>query len=935
MDDQLGQAPVAGLTGVEAEARRRRGEANTAVGGTSRSYATILRTNVFSFFNTILFVIGVALLALGRYSDALVSVGLGLINAVLSAVQEIRAKRKLDRLQLLDQARVVVVRDGREVEVAPDAVVRGDVLRVRPGDQVVVDGPLLDGGRVEADESLLTGESDPVVKNPGDDLRSGSICVAGAGHQLARDVGGHSYAGRLTAEARRVTTDKTPLQRRIEFVVRLVIALTVLMSGAILAQAALEEFTLLRVIQISAVLSGLVPYGLFLLIAVAYTVGAATIARRGALVQQVNAVESVGNVDVVCTDKTGTLTTGRLTVEEIEPFGGYDVVEVEAVLGALARSASTANLTTVALAANLPGTAWVVRDEVPFASSLRWSGVTTGDSAWVLGAPDALAAHLNGPTPEGAVAERAGRGLRLLLLARAVQPGAGLRDGEGRPALPSLEPVGLVALADELRADVAESISRFHADGVALKVLSGDDPRTVAALATRAGFSVGEPVSGVDLDGLDDAALDRLVARTTVFGRVAPEQKERIVSSLRRQGHYVAMIGDGVNDARALKGAQVGVAMRSGSAVTRGVADIVLVDDSFAALLPARREGRRIINGISTSMYVFLARVASQGMVILAVTMLGLGFPYSPTQVGLTLLTVGVPTLFLTRWASPAPPDEHLLANLAHFVVPAAVVTAGFGTAVYAVLYEFVLRGFTEGHTPAQVISQFERYTGLTYGPDTDFATAAATIGAQTGLSTFFCLASFLLILFLAPPTRFFAAWTRPTDDRRPTLLVAVLIVVFTAVLFVPALWTYFGLTGPAAPVFSIVLPALVLWFAALTVAFRLRLLDHVLGLDELRSQDMPASKDPARHRVEAGEQQGHRPVVAGGREVADGLELRHELGRPEREVGEGSRRSFAQGPVSCDDGQEDVDGGDRPLSRVPHDPAAIDPLLEQASRED
>ena len=215
-------------------------------------------------------------------------------------------------------------------------------------------------------------------------------------------------------------------------------------------------------------------------------------------------------------------------------------------------------------------------------------------------------------------------------------------------------------------------------------MLSGDDPRTVAALATQAGLTVGEPVAGAELDDLDDAALDRLVARTTVFGRVAPEQKERIVASLRRQGRYVAMIGDGVNDARALKAAHVGVAMRSGSAVTRDVADIVLVDDSFAALLPAQREGRRIINGIAISMYVFLARVATQGVVILAVTMLGLGFPYSPTQVGLTLLTVGVPTLFLTFWARPTPPDPHLLGNLARFVIPAAVITAGFGTAVYA-----------------------------------------------------------------------------------------------------------------------------------------------------------------------------------------------------------------------------------------------------------
>jgi cation-transporting ATPase E len=295
------------------------------------------------------------------------------------------------------------------------------------------------------------------------------------------------------------------------------------------------------------------------------------------------------------------------------------------------------------------------------------------------------------------------------------------------------------------------------------------------------------------------------------------------------------MIGDGVNDARALKGAHVGVAMRSGSAVTRDVADVVLVDDSFAALLPARGEGRRIIAGIAASMYVFLARVSTQGLVILAVTMLGLGFPYSPTQVGLTLLTVGVPTLFLTLWARPVRPDEHLLGNLARFVIPAAIVTAGFGTAVYAWLYRGVSQGLSTGRTPEEVISEFEKYTGLTYGADTDFAEAAATIGAQTGLSTFIGFASFVLILFLAPPARFFAAWARPAGDRRPAVLVAALTAAFIAVLFVPALSDYFGLTGPAAPVFTVVLPALVLWFAALTVVYRLRLLDRILGLDQLR----------------------------------------------------------------------------------------------------
>lgn len=828
-------APV-GLTSAEAEVRRRRGEGNVAAKRASRTYGQILRTNVFSFYNSILFVIGAALLSLGRYSDALISVGLGLINAVLSSIQELRAKRKLDRLQLLDQTSVTVVRDGRDVAVTPEQVVRGDVLHVRTGDQVVVDGPLLAGfaDRLEMDESLLTGESDPVVKHVDDELLSGSWCSAGEGYQLARDVGADAHAHKLTTEARVPTVDKTPLQRRMEFVVRLVMVLVALMSVTILAQAALEGFSLLRVVQTSAVLSGLVPYGLFFLIAVAYTVGASRIAGRGALIQQVNAVESISNIDVLCTDKTGTLTSGRLRLDAVEPLGPHQAEEIRRVLGSLARSGSAPNLTSQALAAALPGEPWRVREEVPFTSALRWSGVAGEDGTYVLGAPDALAPALTGDPLDDRVARHAAEGLRVLVLARAEDH---LRNAQGRPALPPLTPLALVTLGDELRPDVAETIAGLREQGVAMKVLSGDDPRTVAALATRAGLDGGPPVHGGDVDALTDTQLDDLVERTTVFGRVAPHQKERIVDALRRCGHHVAMIGDGVNDARALKRAHVGVAMRSGSGVTRDVADIVLVEDSFAALLPAQREGRKIINGIATSMYVFLTRVAIQALVILAVTLLGLGFPYEPTQVGLTLLTVGVPTFLLTMWAPSTRPEPDLLGSLARFVIPASVVTTAFAVAVYSFHSLTLTSGLASPDVPPFVITEFEGYTGL---PATDpgFVAAAATLGAQTALSTFVTFASFALLLFLFPPHRIFAAWTRPTPDRRPTVMVTLLVVVFFVVLYTPALSTYFGITDPARPIWTTVVPGLALWFLALTAVFRWRLMDRVLGLDDLPRSD-------------------------------------------------------------------------------------------------
>jgi cation-transporting ATPase E len=582
------------------------------------------------------------------------------------------------------------------------------------------------------------------------------------------------------------------------------------------------------------VLSGLGPYGLFFLIVVAYTVGAVTASRAGALVQRVNAVESVSNVDVLCTDKTGTLTTGRLAVVELAPLGGQDGKAVAAALGAMAQSTGTPTLTSAALAAHLGGVAVPVLEEVPFSSSLRWSALRTDDATWVLGAYDALAVGLRRADLTAEVRDRARQGLRVLVFGRAVDASPALRDPKGTPVLPVLQPLALVALADELRPDVPETIARLEAQGIALKVLSGDDPDTVAAVAARAGLAENEPVDATHLAELSDAELDAVVARGVVFGRVAPEQKERIVASLRTQGHYVGMVGDGVNDARAIQAAHVGVAMGSGSTVTCDVADIVLVQDSLAALLPARREGRRIIAGIAVSAQVFLARVATQAIIIVTITMLGLGFPYSPAQTGLTLFTVGLPTIFLTAWARPTAPDPHLLLNLARFVLPAAVLTAGCAVVVYAFLFTRVTQGFDDPDIRNRLIVEFEKYTGLTYGVDANFTEAAATVGAQTGLSTFVSLASILLILFLRPPTRLFAGWTAPSGDKRPAILVAALLVGLMAALTVPVLRDYFGLTRPVGVVYTTALPALLVWFFALSAAYRFRVMDRLLGLPDL-----------------------------------------------------------------------------------------------------
>lgn len=832
--------PAVGLTSAQVAAARERGEVNHIAAAGSRGHLSILRANLFTLFNNFLFAIGLTLLSLGRTKDAVVSVGLGLLNSLIGSVQEIRAKQKLDRLRLLDRAPCRVIRDGVEQPVPPEEVVHGDLIRITAGDQVVVDGPVTGDGRLELDESLVTGEAEPVVKQGGDRLLSGSLCLSGTGFHLAEAVGAHSNVGVMTTTARSLTVERTPLQRRIDLIVRLIMLTVALMSAAILAQAALQGLSLVRVVQTAAVLSGLVPYGLFFLITISYAVGAATIARRGALIQRINAVESLCNVDVLCTDKTGTLTTGTLRLEHLEVLGGGDPAEVRRLLGATVRSTG-GGATIVAIADALPGARLEVDEEVPFSPARRWSAVRGAGPAadpprgcYVLGAIESLrdalpaGAAASGSRLHAEAAALAGQGLRVLLFAAAADPDAALQGDDGEPRLPALRPLALVALREELRPEVAETLGELRGRGVAVKIISGDDPRTVAALARRIGIEGPEPRTGAELEAMTPEAFGDAVAHGVVFGRVTPRLKERMLAALRGQGRYTAMIGNGVNDIPSLKTANVGIAMGSGNSVARDVADVILLDDSFAALAPAQREGRRIIAGITTSMYLYLARVSTSILVIIGVAILGLGFPYEPAQVALVLFTVGLPTMVLTAWAPPAAPEPGMIGSLARFVVPAALVTAVFGVGVYAGLYRLVQSVLPDTRVPVGLVERFEAF-GLVRS-DTAFTDQAATIVAQTGLTVFTSLAAFVLILFLLPPWRAFAGWTTVQADKRPAALVGALLAIFVVILIAPPLADYFSLIrDPAA--FLAVGVAFPPWFLTLRLFWRHQLLERALGL--------------------------------------------------------------------------------------------------------
>jgi cation-transporting ATPase E len=835
------EVPVQGLTETEARDRRQRGEGNNIGTTPGRSYWDIARANLFSFFNNILFVIGAALIALGRYNDALTSVGLGLINALISTVQEIRAKRQLDQIALVNSPTATVVREGREHVIDPAELVRGDIVHVNAGDQIVVDGVMIGEGVLEMDESLLTGEPDLIRKQAGDQLFSGSFCVTGSGYFEAVKVGAASFANQLTAAARQFQVTHTPLQREIDFVVRLVMLVVVVMSIIILGASILEGLTTLRVVQIVAVLSGQVPYGLFLMIVVAYALGASTIAKQGALVQQVNAVESLSSIDVLCMDKTGTLTANQLEYNDVCALGDESTEAVNAQLGDFVRSASTTNKTSAAIMEGVAGEQRAILDEVPFASARKWSAVAFDRperrGVYVLGAIEMLAPHLlpetlapNGPLWQQAQSWSA-QGLRVLLFA-CNRDATTLHDEQGQPRLPTLTPLALVSLGDQLRPLARETIAAFARLGMELKVISGDNPQTVAALAKQAGFPGDlRLVSGPELAAMTPAEFDQAAAEATVFGRITPEQKDRLVDALLRQGKRVAMMGDGVNDVPALKKASLGIAMQSGSSAARNVADMILLQDSFNALRPAFQEGRRITGGMMTALYLFLTRVTTTTLIIIAVTMLGLGFPFDPAQVALTTFTVGVPAFFLTLWARPQRLQENMMRLIAGFVFPAAIMTMLMAVGIYVTDYRFVLNfPLTQGEMDwANQI--FESYTGVPPAAE-GYAETVATVLAQGSLSMFISWTACGLILFLEPPSRFFLGWRNEVSpDKRPAWLALGLFIVFLIIWSVGPLGYYFGILVKPLPIIALIMGLVVIWFFLMRTVWRLHLFERFLGM--------------------------------------------------------------------------------------------------------
>ena len=699
---------LAGLTAAEVAEREAAGLTNRQSKDTSRSLGQILRVHVFTLFNLAIALCAVVVILMGRWLDLLFSLA-AVANVVIGVVQEYSAKRKLDRIALLHQDDVVVIRDGARVPLPMAQIVRDDVVVLRRGDQVPVDGEVLVSDGLDLDEALLTGENDPVPKSPGDAVLSGSAVVAGTGLVRATAVGPASHAARLSAEARRFSAIRSELRGALEKVARwltigLVPIIAVIVHGQMTAvggwahalaqprEAALEPALIASV----AAVTSMIPQGLALMTTIAFAVSALKLAQHEVLIQEQPAVEVLARVDTVCLDKTGTLTEGGVRFHELlapasaspSTSTSTDDDGAPADVDAAARAVLAwfgadpdANPTAAALRepfADVPPHEPVAR--VAFSSARRWSAVAFGPEAgaaagtWLLGAPEALADEERlGPDDVAAVRAQADalsdEGLRVLLLARTDAPLAGNALPAGRV------PAAVVTFRENVRPDAAETLGYFHAQGVRTVVISGDSPRTVAAVAREVGMDVaGHARDGRTLPEDPDALAD-VMAEHDVFGRVSPDQKKAMVAALQSRGHVVAMTGDGVNDALALKTADLGIAMGNAAPATKAVSRMVLLDGRFDRLPAVLGEGRQVIANMERLAHIYLTKTTYALLFGVVFSLLAWQFPLLPRQAStVDFIMIGLPTFFLALLPNPRRYVPGFLGRALRFAIPSGVV---------------------------------------------------------------------------------------------------------------------------------------------------------------------------------------------------------------------------------------------------------------------
>ncbi|MHA3019477.1 cation-translocating P-type ATPase [Mycobacterium sp. BMJ-28] len=682
---------ISGLSDAEVAQRISAGHTNDVPTRAARSVSEIVRANVFTRINAILGVLFAIVLATGSVINGLFGL-LIVANSAVGIIQELRAKQTLDRLAIIGQTKPLVRRQSGTQELPPDQVVLDDVIELGPGDQIIVDGQVLQEANLEVDESLLTGEADPIQKDVGDQVMSGSFVVAGSGAYRATKVGREAYAAKLAEEASKFTLVKSELRSGINKILQFITYL-LWPAGALIIYTQLFTTDVgwrESVLRTVGALVPMVPEGLVLMTSIAFAVGVVRLGRRQCLVQELPAIEGLARVDVVCADKTGTLTENGMRVSDLKTLAGHDVGEVLAQLAA-DDARPNASMAAIAEAYKMPP-GWTQTASAPFKSATKWSGASYGEHGnWVIGAPDVL---LDPASPEAEQAERIGaQGLRVLLL------GSCDRSVDAADAPGTVTPVALVVLEQRVRPDARDTLEYFASQQVTVKVISGDNAVSVGAVAGTLGLH-GETLDARQLPHEVEELAGALDEYTT-FGRVRPDQKRAMVHALQSRGHTVAMTGDGVNDVLALKDADIGVAMGSGSSASRAVAQIVLLDNKFATLPYVVGEGRRVIGNIERVSNLFLTKTVYS---VLLAAMVGLGglsakifgsdpllYPFQPIHVTIAAwFTIGIPAFIL----SLAPNNERAHPGFVRRVMTSALpngVVVGLATFIcYLLAYQGV-----------------------------------------------------------------------------------------------------------------------------------------------------------------------------------------------------------------------------------------------------
>ncbi|TVL89017.1 cation-translocating P-type ATPase [Streptomyces sp. SAJ15] len=677
-----------GLSAGEVAERVARGEVNDVPVRSSRSTADIVRGNVFTRFNAIIGVLFLIILVVGPIQDGLFGFVI-VANTAIGIVQELRAKKTLDSLAVIGEAKPTVRRDGAAVQIPTSRIVLGDLVELGPGDKCVVDGRVAEADGLEIDESLLTGEADPVLKRPGDPVLSGSFVVAGGGAFTATKVGREAYAAQLAEEASRFTLVHSELRSGISQILKYVTWMMIPTAiGLIISQFVVEgDDWRESVRRMVAGIVPMVPEGLVLLTSVAFAIGVIRLGRKQCLVQELPAIEGLARVDVVCLDKTGTLTEGGMDVTELRPLNGSEEERLRRVLGVLGAADPRPNASLQAIVDACPDghPDWGCTDTLPFSSARKYSGATVtgpdpggraGSATWLLGAPDVLLP--DGDPALAGIEELNARGLRVLLLARSDRELGDPRVAE------EVRAAALVVLEQRLRPDAGDTLRYFAEQNVDAKVISGDNAVSVGAVATKLGLPGAErPVDARRLPA-ERGEMATALEGGAVFGRVTPRQKRDMVGALQSRGHNVAMTGDGVNDVLALKDADIGVSMGSGSEATRAVAQIVLLDNSFAALPSVVAEGRRVIGNIERVANLFLVKTVYSVLLALLVVCSRVEYPFLPRHLTLlSTLTIGVPAFFLALAPNRERARPHFVRRVMRYAVPAGLIAGAATFAAY------------------------------------------------------------------------------------------------------------------------------------------------------------------------------------------------------------------------------------------------------------